>query len=498
MSRGHINISSNNPQSSRLARTGFQTLILFGSLLPCAWVSAEESVAAATADTGAAEEVRNAAETGEEIGVDSEPMTQTAPNPFGQAANAPAAAMMLPNRRDESGTSIADILEELDPDLEQIQAQIDAGEYEIPKYWLSQKVREIEDGSHRFDPALVRPLIMLGDIQVQEGEYVGALDNYGRAVHVERVNSGLVSPRQIEIVYREADVYRTLGDLETANQREEYAYHVLQRAYDPYSEDMLPGLYHLAAWYERTHNIFAARHLYQRAADVMVANGKGLTMEAVPAWQGVARTYRLERFPPIYIDSSSPAPYAHSATLEPGYGPITINNFPAGERALQTIIQIHRNYHSSTPEIAQAILDLADWHLLFEKTREAFPLYQIAYEMMEGVEEFPVEDFFGQPKLIHFPAPVDPSAPDVPESQAEGLVTVQFDITERGAPRRLETVESVPQGMMDFRVRKSIRVSRFRPAFIDGEPQATPDYIYTHRFVYYPQVAVVESTETTE
>jgi TonB family protein len=219
-------------------------------------------------------------------------------------------------------------------------------------------------------------------------------------------------------------------------------------------------------------------------------------MEAIPAWSGVARTYRLERFPPIYIDSSQPAPYAETG-LETSYGPVTINNFPAGERALQTIIQIHRTHGSPTSVIAQSILDLADWHLMFEKTREAFPLYEIAYELMEGVEDFPVVDFFSQPKMIHYPAPVNPSAPEVPERTAEGLVTVQFDITPQGSPRRLVTLESVPEGMMDFRVRKSIRASRFRPAIIDGEPQATGEYTYTHRFVYYPQVAIVESTEDT-
>ena len=147
--------------------------------------------------------------------------------------------------------------------------------------------------------------------------------------------------------------------------------------------------------------------------------------------------------------------------------------------------------------IAQSILDLADWHLLFEKTREAFPLYEIAYELMEGVEDFPLEDFFGEPKLIHYPAPIDPSAPEVPEQTAQGLVTVQFDVTERGSPRRLTTTESVPEGMMDFRVRKSIRAARFRPVIVNGEPQPTTGYTYTHSFVYYPQVAIVESTEET-
>ena len=235
-----------------------------------------------------------------------QPAESAAPaaDPFADAANAPAAALALPNRRDAAGNSIEDILEELNPDLEQIQAQIEAGELEIPRYWLEGKIREIERSSHRFDPALVRPLTLLGDIQMTEGNYTGALDSFGRAIHLERVNSGLVSAAQVEIVYREAEVYRTLGDLEAANEREEYAYHVLQSAHDPYSEELLPGLFHLARWYELTHNVFAARYLYERATDVLVANGKGLELEAIPAWQGVARTYRLERFPPIYIDST--------------------------------------------------------------------------------------------------------------------------------------------------------------------------------------------------
>jgi hypothetical protein len=337
---------------------------------------------------------------------------------------------------------------------------------------------------------------MLGDIQALEGEYVAALDSFGRAIHLERVSAGLVSAEQIEIVYREAEVYRTLGDFETANEREEYAYHVLRKAHDPYSEDMLPGLFHLAKWYENTHNIFAARHLYQRATDVMVANGKGLAMEAIPAWQGVARTYRLERFPPIYIDGTGSGGHSSSSSMQPTYGPVTINNFPAGERALQTIIQILRAYDSPTPEIAQAVLDLADWHLLFEKTRDAFPLYQIAYEMMSTVDGFPVVDFFASPKLIHYPAPNDPSpSEEVPQSPVEGLVKVQFNVTAQGAARRLQTLDSKPPGMMDFRVRKSLRVSRFRPALVDGKPVATDDYVYTHRFAYYPQLTMTESTE---
>jgi hypothetical protein len=421
-------------------------------------------------------------------------------DPFADAANAAAESMFMPGpSMAPTESTIASILNEVDPDLQQIQAQIDAGEYEIPKLWLNHKIEEIEADSHRFDPRLVRPITLLGDIQVLEGDYVGALDNFSRAVHLERVNSGLVSPGQIEIVYREAEVYRTLGNVSKANEREEYAYHVLMKSYDPHSEELLPGIFHLAQWYERTHNVFAARHLYQRAADVYVANGKGRSMESIKAWEGLARTFQLERFPPVYIDpTDSGGGYVDSAAAIGGVAP-SLNNFPAGERALQTIIQIHQDNDSDTAVLAQAVLDLADWHLMFERTRDAYPLYEVAYGLMERVDGFPVEDFFGQPKLLHYPAPLDPRPPeDAPVSPVEGLVAVQFDVTDRGATRRLETVDSQPPGLMDYRVRKSLRVSRFRPALVAGKPVMTEDYEYTHRFNYYPQLTITEATEPEE
>ena len=33
---------------------------------------------------------------------------------------------------------------------------------------------------------------------------------------------------------------------------------------------------------------------------------------------------------------------------------------------------------------------------------------------------------------------------------------------------------------------------------VNGVPQTTIGYVYTHKFVYYPQVAIVETTEEVE
>jgi len=100
--------------------------------------------------------------------------------------------------------------------------------------------------------------------------------------------------------------------------------------------------------------------------------------------------------------------------------------------------------------------------------------------------------------MLYCPAPDDPSPPP-PEQRGErtaGYVEVAFDVTEDGFVRDLDTVASEPDGLMDFRVRKSLRLARFRPMLIDGVPVFTDYYTYRHEFPYYPERAPAENAVT--
>lgn len=388
-------------------------------------------------------------------------------------------------------STVEQILNEIADPLGQIERQIETREYDFAISWLERHVREIESSANRYDPALVRPLTLLGDARMGQGEAAAALSHYERAVHLSRVNDGLNSPEQVAIVYREADAYRTLGDYEMANAREEYAYHVLTRSYGPDDEALLPGTYHLARWYEVTGNPFAARALYQRAEAVMIANGKDASPAAIPALAGIARTYRLERFPPFY----SIAVANTDATASSFGQPVVANNFPDGERALQQIVQIQQNREDSEPQsVAEAILDLADWYTLFDKNRRANALYEHAYGMLAGIPEFDAVGYFADPKLLYFPSPGNPKPPPVSErgDARSGYVEVAYRVTDEGYVRDMQTIASEPEGMMDFRVRKSLRLARFRPMLIEGVPIDREAHTYRHEFTYYPKLEEVQ------
>ena len=65
-------------------------------------------------------------------------------------------------------------------------------------------------------------------------------------------------------------------------------------------------------------------------------------------------------------------------------------------------------------------------------------------------------------------------------------MTLAFDLTDEGEIRNLRTQVSEPAGMMDYRVRKSMRIARYRPALSEGVPQPATDVIFEYDFTYYP------------
>ena len=393
----------------------------------------------------------------------------------------------------QPGESIEEALGEAESPLEAVAVDVENAEYAKAEAFLVPYLRAVEAARHRYHPDLVRPLLLLGDAQFGQGDYPEALDSYSQAVQVSRVSNGLFSPNQIDGVYRQSKALQRLGEGEAATRREEYAYEVLSRAYGPDSEAMLPGVFRLARWYQDAYNIFAARALYQQALKIYGATGKAGAPQAIPALQGLAETYRMERFPPVYVDDRE-AP-SLLATRPGGrfadYDvPLLINNFPVAERALQEVIRIRQEDAGTGPApVSEAILDLADWHLMWEHFRKAHTLYEHVYARFEKANAIDAASYFAEPVLLHFAAPKGPRPPPAGEREEEtaGFVEVQFRVTPNGSVQDMEVVASDPEGLMDFPVRRSLRSARYRPAMVDGKAAPFEGEIHRHEFNYFPR-----------
>ena len=388
--------------------------------------------------------------------------------------------------------NIEDSSEELDEGgigLTYIHRRIIAGEIKESIEWLGQELELIEKLEGRYSESLVNPLALLGDAHFKKGDYYTALQTYQRAVHLRRVNSGLHSEKQIPIVYREAEAYAAIENIEEANNRHEYAYSLLKRLHEDQSLELINGVYRLGDWYSKINNVYAARGMYEYALKILDKHNLLESEEALPAYRGIALGYRLERFPPTYIDATA-YPTANTTQFDENQNAmLSINNFPAGENALQKIIAIHQKSSGtfSFDQEINAILELADWYLLWDKTSRARVLYSHVYTRLSDIKELDATAFFSTPKLLYFPIPKSRKPPPLQKrgEQLQGQVELGFKVTKGGYVRNLKTLSANPKNPMEFRVRKSMRLARYRPALLDGAPADYPDGQHQYTFNYF-------------
>ena len=367
-------------------------------------------------------------------------------------------------------------------------ARIAAGEPLVAINMVEGVIGAIELRANRYHPALAEPLMVLGDALAEVGDTEGAFGAYDRALHVARVNHGLHHASQVDVVYRQARLLAKQGDHSGANGRHEYAYGVLLRSYGGDHPALLPGLFALADWYMQRFNIFSARDLYEHAATVADAHLDAGHPARVRALRSVAATYRNERFPPFYVRRDDRGTLGSYTGFQYRVsGSQSVNSFARGERALIEVVNIVQGHGDTPPEVlAQAMLELADWFLMFEKYRRATSLYHRVWELMADDPPLRARTF-AAPTPLYLPLPRAPGKPDGSvAAPREGVVELAIDVDERGFASGLTTLRSEPEDMMDFRVRRAVRRARYRPAF-DGEtPRASTDVRVTHTFVYYP------------
>ena len=156
---------------------------------------------------------------------------------------------------------------------------------------------------------------------------------------------------------------------------------------------------------------------------------------------------------------------------------------------MQQIIAIYRSQPDkfSASQRLEAILTLADWYLLWDKNSRAKRLYAFVHtELNESGEQY-AEDYFKEPRLLYFPIPKRIKVPPLDRrgNQLQGQIVLEFDVTKTGYVRRLKTTKAEPKGPMEFRVRKSMRLARYRPAMEDGNPIEYQNEQHSYQFNYF-------------
>ncbi len=134
--------------------------------------------------------------------------------------------------------------------LQQSQALIDPrpSKQELVARQL-QLVSELETRFGPYDIRLKEALKALGFQLNNSGDLMAASDAYKRALHVTRVNEGLISESQLAIVERLIDVDQQMARWDQVNNHYAYLEHLYKKLYERDDPRLEKGLRKVVAWH---------------------------------------------------------------------------------------------------------------------------------------------------------------------------------------------------------------------------------------------------------
>jgi len=357
-------------------------------------------------------------------------------------------------------------------------AQHGMGDYESAQLNFSASIDIIETVRNRLDIALINPLRGLGASQLAAGRPDLASESFQRAVHVSHVNNGPHNLEQIELLESLAESYLASGEADLTMDMQERIYILQARNIDPESEDILPALYKQAQWQHRLQLYDKERYTWRRVISVLEDHQGRDDLSLIAPLTELGQSY-------LYI-SPVDVGYQHPASAS------------TGEIYLKRALRIAEDHPDTNWRIiSDAMIELADYYILTDRSNRAERMYRDAWELMSGDEErqraryealqtLQVLQAIRPPKVYGVDSGAIP--PRRPEGFETGTIVYQYAVSTRGTATDIELVEMQPAGLSDMEasVGRELRHLIQRPRLVDGDMVQTNNLTYTHNFYYRP------------
>ncbi len=357
--------------------------------------------------------------------------------------------------------------------------------------------------------SLVEQLNSLGSLQQQQGDHPGAIETHERAIHVQRINSGLHTIEQAPLVEQMIDSYIAMGDWTQVDVYQSYLFYIQQKFYGNNDPRLIPALGDLANWHARAFTmrqgeslamrLSSAQMLFKAAARMVEVHFGPDDDRYVEYLRGVARSAHLVALNQDLLRELARAQFrAPQETLRDMLYwrfPIVPTGFRAGEDALLAIKEYYMDREGEAEQLAEATAQVADWYLLFNRRTAARDMYLEAWEAVaeeENADELRLR-LFGQVREIPVFASDDNEwmienmrfMEDIEEVDYD-YIDLQFDVTQWGEVRNIETVgaRSPETESQQSRIRRNVRDSMFRPMLVDGENARSNGNLFRYRYWY--------------
>lgn len=405
---------------------------------------------------------------------------------------------------------------------------------DIARYETSLKELEQATGG-AYSMVLPETLMGLGAAYERAGDFPKALTLYERASHIIRVNNGLFSLEQEDVIMRMINNHLARGDVVAADEQQQYLYYLRRKAYPVDSPLLVNAMQDFARWNLQAFNYyFGAQPMTATVNTASTATGEVATAAPVTAvddtgefalrhlfnaqviYQQISNLL-LDRFgntDPRLPDNEKQLAvtnylFATNVIIRGGgsldgvtsgfAGPeISMRRLGYGEG--RSSMERRVDYLSKTPGtsaavLAQARLELVDWMISTHSRSDIQSTFQRAYEdfAASGATPEQVAAMFHPVLPVQLPSVVPlyytresfGIPPDV-ALEYRGFIDMEFGISKIGdsmSPKLLYRTPDTPDDVVEVLTRL-IRRAQFRPRLIDGQliadDRVTLRYYYTY------------------
>jgi tetratricopeptide (TPR) repeat protein len=324
----------------------------------------------------------------------------------------------------------------------------------------------IENIEGIISPRLINPLMGLAAAYNATGLYDLGLPAYERSLRINHVELGLQNEPQMAIRDGLTESHIGLGDLNKADFQQEVQLTITKNEYGENSERLLPSIYKLAEWYQRTNQPEQEAYQYRTALRLIQNNTDKQSPDQIDVLRNLATVYQRSNMP--------------AETM----------------RLLKRAYRINAEADEPDPLLAADIqVQIGDVYNLFGNRRNAQRYYVGAWNTLEqlGGQETLLEEYFAMP--VHLGnsnlTEVYPNNLQTmtdyqqdPDKFMSGHITAKFDVDTSGRVQNIRIIESDPTGLLDKHVRMKLSRQNYRPQILDGIPVEAKDEQLQHQFSY--------------
>ena len=363
-------------------------------------------------------------------------------------------------------------------------------------------VAGMESSGGAYSAMLPEQLLSLGQALQSEGRHAEAVAVFKRGSHLARINNGLHSEAQIPHLQKTITSHLALGQLAEADKNQARLFRIQQRSLASGTINA-NALQQQAIWQHQAYDmgignkdanfgrLLSMWDLYRTALTSIVDEEGETSPRLLPPLYGMLQTqylisgYRGHSDTALFGGDSEPGARQAQNRFYSYYS----KSYDIGRAVIRAIYDIEVALHGEKSlATANTRVMLADWMLWHEQRKPAMEAYTLAMGELAELDDAQVQidKLFGAPVALPDLDGVRTLPPEV--STEEGDILIEFGVNQRGKVIdlvRMENEESEETtGSGATRLLRTLRKTKFRPRFADGEAVITENIVKAYAIAH--------------